>query len=235
MFEPWMEYAGGDPATLTQQHHASLESVARYWVHRWRQQVNALVSNLDVFQSMACCEGHPQRVGAGGLAGAADQAEPLRERPLVHGGGDASSLVLDRVLGMRSPDKSIQRAIDFDQAVEDGVAGQTAASHVLYVDVMLSIGLTVSKHQARELGLDDAGATFEQTRSLKSGVQQLQFIVNGCGTPLHVDAQLHGVPLRAGVRTAARCGPLTVKGWSKGDEGQCQQGTHPPTACPHGL
>ncbi len=146
----------------------------------------------------------PQGMGARRLACAGHQALPAVQCPAVHGGGQAAALVGRGIAGMGGAQVAVGAAVQLDQAVEDGGAGQAAAAQVLDVNVALAIGLAVAHQQ---VGIVHQGNAGDAVQAVAGGVQPAvqggQFILDRGGWRIHVDAQL-GRLQEGGVRRCRR-------------------------------
>ncbi len=95
---------------------------------------------------------------------------------------------------MRAADEGIDAAIDFDQAVEDGVAREPPAHDILDIDVMLAVGLAVVESESGQV---DRKARSVAKRAAGRGapaVERGELGFDLAGALLNVDAH---VPLRS--------------------------------------
>ncbi|WP_422651087.1 hypothetical protein [Cupriavidus sp. H18C1] len=129
------------------------------------------------------------------------------EIPAIDRRGEATALVGRGELRMRGAQMAVGAAVQFDQPVEDGIAGKPAPHGVFDIEVILPIRLAVAHDQPRQGRGRGRDAVQAIAGLVEPVVQCLQFGLERVGGVIDVDAQFDGAQ-QAGEGGAA-CLPLS--------------------------
>lgn len=171
-----------------------MQVVEQRFAHALAEITHGLVPHEDEPERMAPAQRLPERVRAGRLPGAADQAQPALQGALIDGAGDAAAPIGGCVFRMGRPHGFLDAAVQLDQAVEYRVAGQAAAPGIFHIYVVFAIRFAAAEHEIGKPGCHRRQAVQRVAARAHATLERVEFGIEKLGGVLDVDAQLQRRP-----------------------------------------